>query len=57
MRRADGAIAQKMVPLEGLEPPLPFGKQILSLPRLPVPPQRQCRRINVCVDPAGQGAP
>ena len=29
-----------LVPLVGLEPTLPNGKQILSLSRLPVPPQR-----------------
>ena len=28
-----------MVPREGLEPPRPKGQQILSLPRLPIPPQ------------------
>jgi hypothetical protein len=28
-----------MVPSEGLEPPLPREKQILSLPRLPIPPR------------------
>lgn len=29
-----------MVPLEGFEPPRPNGQQILSLSRLPIPPQR-----------------
>ena len=33
---------------EGLEPPYPFGYQILSLSRLPVPPlSRQCRLAGV----------
>gem|GEM_PF-1686804 len=29
------------VPTRGLEPPRPCGQQILSLPRLPIPPRRQ----------------
>jgi hypothetical protein len=29
-----------LVPTVGLEPTLPFGKQILSLLRLPIPPRR-----------------
>gem|GEM_PF-2113914 len=29
-----------MVPMEGFEPTRPFGHQILSLARLPVPPHR-----------------
>jgi hypothetical protein len=29
----------KMVPLAGIEPARPWGQQILSLPRLPIPPQ------------------
>lgn len=28
-----------MVPLAGIEPARPYEQQILSLPRLPVPPQ------------------
>jgi hypothetical protein len=28
-----------LVPLAGLEPARPYGQQILSLPRLPIPPQ------------------
>ena len=32
-----------MVRVEGLEPPLPYGNQILSLARLPIPPHpRMC---------------
>lgn len=35
---------QSMVPVEGIEPPLCCQKQILSLPRLPIPPHRhRCR--------------
>ena len=30
----------KKVPVEGLEPPLPCGNQILNLARLPIPPHR-----------------
>jgi hypothetical protein len=30
-----------MVPVEGLEPPPSYPEQILSLPRLPVPPHGQ----------------
>lgn len=30
-----------MVPREGLEPSHPYGHEILSLARLPVPPSRQ----------------
>ncbi len=31
---------QKVVPEEGVEPTLPYGNQILSLARLPIPPLR-----------------
>ncbi len=30
-----------LVPTRGLEPPRPFGQQILSLSRLPIPPRRR----------------
>ena len=34
-----------MVPLAGLEPAHPCGQQILSLPRLPIPPQGQAATL------------
>ena len=33
-----------LVRAAGLEPTLPIGKQILSLPRLPIPPRPQVGR-------------
>lgn len=32
---------KKMVPVEGVEPTLPYGNAILSRARLPVPPHRR----------------
>ena len=31
---------EALVPVEGIEPTLPCGNQILSLARLPIPPHR-----------------
>jgi hypothetical protein len=34
-------LALLMVPMEGVEPTQPYGYQILSLARLPIPPHRR----------------
>ena len=42
---AEAAKQRRLVPLAGIEPARPCGHQILSLARLPVPPQGHGRRI------------
>ncbi len=52
-----GVVLPSSLPVEGLEPPRPFGHKILSLARLPIPPHRRnptCGTPNVPQEPPGR---